>query len=70
MGKPVDITNFIKTSASHTNDVVLYWHQDIMYPQVLHFILVYIVMYMYVSFPAYKIKPTLRTQYTDVHNYT
>ncbi|XP_064390989.1 E3 SUMO-protein ligase PIAS2-like isoform X4 [Halichondria panicea] len=33
MGKPVDITNFIKTSASHTNDVVLYWHQDIMYPQ-------------------------------------
>ncbi len=34
-GKPVNLTNFVKTSASHINDIIIYWNRvDILYPQV------------------------------------
>lgn len=34
LGSPVNITNLVKTSASDSNDVVFYWINDILYPQV------------------------------------
>jgi len=31
-GSPVNITNYVKTSAAQPNDVVIYWGHDILYP--------------------------------------
>ena len=33
-GSPVNITNYVKTSAAQPNDVVIYWGHDILYPMV------------------------------------
>ena len=33
-GSPINITNYVKTSAAQANDVVIYWGHDILYPMV------------------------------------
>lgn len=33
-GSPVNITNYVKTSAAQANEVVIFWAHDILYPMV------------------------------------
>ena len=33
-GNPVNITNYVKTSAAQANEVVIFWAHDILYPMV------------------------------------
>lgn len=33
-GNPVNITNYVKTSAAQANEIVIFWAHDILYPMV------------------------------------
>ena len=39
-GNPVNITNYVKTSAAQANEVVIFWAHDILYPMVCVYVCV------------------------------